>query len=297
MATEKPTTTVPIHLSVSEPGRILAFEETPIYARVPGYVQEWKGRGHRRTVKEGQTLAVLSVPEMEVALAQKEAADQPGRRPGQAGAGGGHGRREGGAAAQEPVGAAGEGGDGGVLDADSIEESKYGYEAAQAKLEQRPGRRGREEGGPGRGRRRTGTMQKALLEFATLKAPYAGVVTQRNINRGDFVQPAAQAKGDPLFVVQQTDKVRVWVSVPESDADWVAEKCDASFRVQAIRGKEYTGPEGGARFLVPERPRADADGGDRRAQRRRRAAAGHVRLCDDHGRAKPACGRCRPRPW
>jgi multidrug efflux pump subunit AcrA (membrane-fusion protein) len=35
-----------------------------------------------------------------------------------------------------------------------------------------------------------------MLTYAALRAPFKGVVTRRNINRGDFVQSAA-AKADP----------------------------------------------------------------------------------------------------
>src|SRR6202035_497245 len=114
-----------------------------------------------------------------------------------------------------------------------IEESRYGYESAQAKLEHARAdvdvkaamldvaKKDRDQ-------------VKALLGYATLTAPYAGVVTRRNVNRGDFVQPATQAKGDPLFVVQETDKVRIFVAVPEADADWVDDTAVADIRVQAL---------------------------------------------------------------
>jgi RND family efflux transporter MFP subunit len=236
VATEKPTTAVPIHLSVSEPGRVLAFEETPIYARVPGYVQEWKVN-MGATVTEGQTLAVLSVPDIQAALAHKEAAIR------QADAELKRARAAVMVAEKEEqrlksqyerlakVGT-------GALNADSIDEAKYGYEAAQARLKSAQAdvdvkQADLEAAAKDR------DVQKAWLEFATLKAPYAGVVTQRNIDRGDFVQPATQARGNPLFVVQRTDLMRVLVSVPESDADWVGDGCDAGFRVQALRGREY----------------------------------------------------------
>src|SRR5208283_743131 len=32
---------------------------------------------------------------------------------------------------------------------------------------------------------------KALLRYTQIRAPYAGVVTERNVVRGDFVQPAS----------------------------------------------------------------------------------------------------------
>src|SRR5437763_1890816 len=31
-----------VHPTIAQPGTIAAFEETPIYARIAGYVKEWK---------------------------------------------------------------------------------------------------------------------------------------------------------------------------------------------------------------------------------------------------------------
>src|SRR5262249_51761774 len=51
----------------------------------------------------------------------------------------------------------------------------------------------------------------ALLSYATIEAPYDGVVMVRNINTGDFVQPATTGKGEPLFVVARMDWVRIFI--------------------------------------------------------------------------------------
>ncbi len=57
-----------------QPGfNIEPFQETPIYARITGYVQKWNA-DIGDYVKEGQILAVLHVPEMEVEVLQKQAA-------------------------------------------------------------------------------------------------------------------------------------------------------------------------------------------------------------------------------
>jgi HlyD family secretion protein len=58
-----------------------------------------------------------------------------------------------------------------------------------------------------------------LLGYALLKAPFSGVVTQRNLDPGDLVREANEVGvGRPLFVISQMDKVRVSIPVPESDA-------------------------------------------------------------------------------
>jgi RND family efflux transporter MFP subunit len=81
--------------------------------------------------------------------------------------------------------------------------------------------------------------QADLVGYAALTAPYEGVVTQRNINTKQFVQPATGAQGDVLYVVERTDIVRIFVSVPETDAEWVHIGTPAIVRVQALQGQEF----------------------------------------------------------
>jgi RND family efflux transporter MFP subunit len=81
----------------------------------------------------------------------------------------------------------------------------------------------------------------ALLGYAKLTAPYNGVVTRRNVNTRDFVQPPTAGKGEPLYVVERRDVMRVFVEVPEADAAWVAKGTKARIRVQVLPGTELTG--------------------------------------------------------
>ncbi len=63
-----------------------------------------------------------------------------------------------------------------------------------------------------------------LLEYATIKAPFAGVVTRRNVSPGDLVrntQNSAEAPRKPLFVMSKIDRLRVHVAVPEDAAPFV----------------------------------------------------------------------------
>jgi HlyD family secretion protein len=62
-----------IRRSVSEPGELEAFETTAIHAKIAGYVTNWTVN-IGATVKKGQTLAELSVPELDAELKQKQAA-------------------------------------------------------------------------------------------------------------------------------------------------------------------------------------------------------------------------------
>jgi len=83
--------------------------------------------------------------------------------------------------------------------------------------------------------------QADLVGYARLTAPYDGIVSKKNINTQQFVQPAAEAHGDVLYVVERTDIVRIFVPVPEIDADWVRIGTPATVRVQALQGQEFKG--------------------------------------------------------
>jgi multidrug efflux pump subunit AcrA (membrane-fusion protein) len=102
----------------------------------------------------------------------------------------------------------------------------------------------------------------ALVGYTKLTAPFDGVIVLRNANTGDFVLPAmgdpsasprsadqSTSKGAPIYVVARTDVVRVYVDVPEQDANFIVSKVDgqaeasrpptkATVRVSAFGDKE-----------------------------------------------------------
>lgn len=84
---------------------------------------------------------------------------------------------------------------------------------------------------------------EAVRQYATLKSPFAGTITARNVDIGDLVRDAQSSPADrrPLFSVAQTDKVRVRVSVPERDAADVDIGDKASITLQARPGETLEG--------------------------------------------------------
>ena len=66
---------------------------------------------------------------------------------------------------------------------------------------------------------------KALVGYLTLRAPFDGVIVARNANTFDLVQPAQGAT--PVYVVDRTDIIRVFVDIPEQYANevHVGSKC------------------------------------------------------------------------
>jgi HlyD family secretion protein len=91
----------------------------------------------------------------------------------------------------------------------------------------------------------------ALVSYTHITAPYDGVVVVRNVNTFDFVQPGSGdqsvstvAPGQsgahmPLYEVARTDLIRVYVDVPEMDANSVTRGTPARVRVQALRDEDF----------------------------------------------------------
>ena len=80
--------------TVGQPGFINAYEQTSIYPKVAGYVQEWNvDIGDR--IKKDQEIATLSVPELPAELKQKQGPGRAGRGADQGrGAHGGGGQKQ-----------------------------------------------------------------------------------------------------------------------------------------------------------------------------------------------------------
>jgi HlyD family secretion protein len=87
----------------------------------------------------------------------------------------------------------------------------------------------------------------AMVSYTKLTAPYDGIVVVRNANTGDFLQPAGgdqsaaremagqpAGKGAAIFVVARTDLVRVFVDIPEVDANYVTQGTQAHVHVKAL---------------------------------------------------------------
>lgn len=77
-----------------------------------------------------------------------------------------------------------------------------------------------------------------LMKYATLTAPFAGVVIERQVDLGDLVRNTQATSGSdrPLFVVAQIDPVRIRVAVPERDAPLASVGDTANISLQALGG-------------------------------------------------------------
>jgi multidrug resistance efflux pump len=265
--------------TVGQPGFIEAFEEAPIYAKISGYVQKrhvdigdivygpfdlpWVGR-----VYDGEVLAELWVPEVVEELKQKEGQvkqAQEGLKVAQAqvttASAQLHEARAGLSRAQankqrwqienERVADLVKRG---VMDKQTALETWNQFQAAsssfqeaEAKVASMEAALKENEARRDKARIDIGVAEAdrnrvaALAAYAQVRAPFTGVVTRRTIDTRHFVQSAGVAKGEPLFVVARTGLMRIFVEVPEADADWVSRGARATVRVQAQPGREISG--------------------------------------------------------
>ena len=95
---------------------------------------------------------------------------------------------------------------------------------------------------------------KAWVNYLTLTAPFDGVITARNANTFDFVLPTtgdptafylapdiSPGGAAPIYVVDRTDIVRVFVDIAEQDANYVHTGSKASVLAKAYRDQPIPG--------------------------------------------------------
>src|SRR5215471_12924466 len=165
------------------PGSLLAYEESPIYARTSGYLVRWyKDIGSR--VQAGELLAEIDTPEIDQELNQSRAARQQ-------------------IAAQLELAKISAQRWENLRKSDSVsaqeaDQQASGYKQAQANLAAADANVKRLE---------------QLEGFKKVYAPFSGVLTKRNVDPGALINAGAGAAGRELFDIARVDPLRVYTSV------------------------------------------------------------------------------------
>jgi RND family efflux transporter MFP subunit len=177
--------------TIALPGTLQGFIESPIYARTSGYVVRWY-RDIGAHVSKGDLLADLDTPEVDQQLAQASAA------------------REQAASSMELAKSSAERWENlrtrDAVSQQELDERRSAYLQAQANLAAAEANVRR---------------LRDLEGFKHIVAPYAGVVTRRNVDVGDLVDAGNGGAARALFNMAQTDPLRVYVYVPQSYAAMV----------------------------------------------------------------------------
>lgn len=167
------------------PGRIEAWQRAPIYARVSGYLKDWK-HDIGTPVKAGDVLANIETPDLDQQLAQARADLAT-------------------AQANAALSATTAKRWQAMLGSDSVSkqevDEKTGDLAAKNALVA--------------AQRANVDRLIAMKNFTRIVAPFDGTVTARNTDVGALINAGGGA-GQELFVVSDTSKLRVYVSVPQN---------------------------------------------------------------------------------
>jgi RND family efflux transporter MFP subunit len=84
----------------------------------------------------------------------------------------------------------------------------------------------------------------ALMNYSILKAPFNGIVTQRNVDPGDLVrnfQAASESSRAPLFEISHVAKVRVRVAIPENEAPLARVGNAVTLKLRSLPDREFEG--------------------------------------------------------
>ena len=197
------------------PGNIEPLYGASIYARTEGYLDR-RNVDIGATVKAGQVLAVISSPEVDqqllqarATLAQSEAALQQTKA-----------TLEQARANEELTRLTKERdlplGEQHAISQQIVDEAVQAYDARVADVAAAQANIAAAQANVTANRANVARLQQ-LQSFEQVVAPFDGVITERNVERGDLVATGATA-GKPLFSIAQSGTLRIQVDVPQSEA-------------------------------------------------------------------------------
>ncbi len=77
---------------------------------------------------------------------------------------------------------------------------------------------------------------KTLMRYATIRAPFDGVITERMVDPGAFVRSAAEGAATALLSVSRIDFIRLALEIPEPDAPYVHPGTEVDIEIKALGG-------------------------------------------------------------
>jgi membrane fusion protein (multidrug efflux system) len=79
-----------------------------------------------------------------------------------------------------------------------------------------------------------------MLGYLVIRAPFSGVISQRNVHPGTYVGPAGKGSDKPLFRLEEQQKLRLSIAVPEIYTDEAHHAGDVRFTVKSLPGDTFT---------------------------------------------------------
>ncbi|MGG1945313.1 efflux RND transporter periplasmic adaptor subunit [Trinickia sp. NRRL B-1857] len=195
------------------PGSVMPYADASIYARTSGYIQHWYTDIGAK-VKAGDTLADIETPELDAQLKQAHADE---------------------AAAQANY-------DYAASTAKRwqtmLQTQSVSQQDAETKTSDMQAKRAALEAAQANVARLT-----ELVSYERVTAPFDGVVTTRNVDVGSLVtaggSPGLAGNPGELFHIEQTDKLRIFVNVPQDDSADVTPGTQVYLTTQQYPGRQF----------------------------------------------------------
>jgi membrane fusion protein (multidrug efflux system) len=196
--------------SVKIPGELVAYQQVDLYAKVNSFVKKlYVDVGSE--VKAGQLLAVMEAPEMNAQIAAATSRLK----------------------SQEAVYLA----------------SKATYDRL-AQTSKTPGTISQNDLDIAYARQKSDHAQyeaakasqnevAATNNYLQIRAPFSGIITTRNVSAGAYVGPSGKGSELPIFTLQQQDKLRLVVSVPDVYAAMLNNQTEVAFTVKAMPDEKF----------------------------------------------------------
>ncbi|WP_341316152.1 efflux RND transporter periplasmic adaptor subunit [Paraburkholderia sp. IMGN_8] len=192
------------------PGTLRGNVESPIYARSTGYLLHWYADIGTR-VKQGQLLADLDTPEVDQELAQALAQRQQ---------------------TSSSLGLA-------KSSLERWQQLRQRDAVSQQELDERQSTYSQDLANLAAADANVQRLRQ-LESFKRIVAPFAGVITQRNVDVGDLID-AGSGTSRALFALAQSDPLRVYVQLPQAYAQNVTDGQKVVVTQAELPGQQFHG--------------------------------------------------------
>ncbi len=195
--------------TIAVPGELLPYQQVDLYAKINSYVKKLMvDMGSQ--VHQGQLLVSLEAPEINLQLTGAESRVKQ----------------------QESIYAASK-----AMYDRLINTSKTPGTISQNDLDQAEAKKNADKGNVDAARSAYKEVI-ANLDYLEIRAPFDGVITTRNVNQGAYVGPGGK-NADPMFVLQDQNRLRLVVSVPESYTGGLSNNSEVTFTVRELPGQQF----------------------------------------------------------
>jgi RND family efflux transporter MFP subunit len=189
------------------PGRLEAYTQAQIYARVSGYLKDWKA-DIGTPVKAGQLLAEIDAPDLDQQIMEAKAALAS-------------------AAANLTLAQATLQRGQSLIHSGAISKADLDQRAADAA----------NKDGLAKAAQANLDRLRVLEQYKRITAPFDGLVTARSTDIGALIN--AGAAGPPLFIVSDTKRLRLYVNVPQNYVPSIQIGTKARLSVPEYPGKTF----------------------------------------------------------